>query len=174
MTRTADARRLSGDEMKRMTMMAGSVNKVTLLGNVGSDPDIRVGQSGRKIASFSVATNDSWTDKASGEKKERTEWHRVVVFNEHLAKVVEDYVQKGDKIYLEGSNRTRKWQAQDGTDRYTTEIHIQAFGGELVLLGRPNGQRADSGASASTRAGSAAAPRDDRSPAPDLDDEVPF
>jgi single-strand DNA-binding protein len=120
--------------------MAGSVNKVTLLGNVGSDPDIRVGQSGRKIASFSVATNDSWTDKASGEKKERTEWHRVVVFNEHLAKVVEDYVQKGDKIYLEGSNRTRKWQAQDGTDRYTTEIHIQAFGGELVLLGRPNGR----------------------------------
>lgn len=112
-----------------------SVNKVILIGNVGNDPEIRAMQSGDKVASFSVATSESWKDKTSGEKKEKTEWHRVSVWNQGLVKVIESYVKKGSKVYLEGALETRKWQDKDGQDKYTTEIVLKAYRGELVLLG---------------------------------------
>lgn len=114
--------------------MAGSVNKVILVGNVGKDPEIRTTQSGGKVAQLSVATADSWKDKSSGEKKEKTEWHRVVVFNDGLTQIIEKYVTKGSKIYIEGQLQTRKWTDQSGVDRYSTEIVLQKFGGQIVLL----------------------------------------
>lgn len=114
--------------------MSGSVNKVTLLGNLGADPDIRRTQDGRPIANFSVATSESWRDKSTGEKKEKTEWHRVVVFSEGLAKIVEQYLKKGSKVYLEGMLVTRKWQDKDGVDRYSTEVVLQGFKAALVML----------------------------------------
>lgn len=114
--------------------MAGSVNKVTLLGNLGRDPEVRSSQDGSKIVSFSVATTESWKDKSTGERKDRTEWHRVVVFNTNLADVCEKYLKKGSKVYLEGQLQTRKWQDKDGIERYTTEVIIPRFKGELALL----------------------------------------
>ena len=111
-----------------------SVNKVILVGNLGKDPEVRNTQAGQKIVSFSVATSDRWRDKSSGEQRERTEWHNVVIFNEGLAGVAEKYIRKGAKVYVEGSLHTRKWQDQSGNDRYTTEIVLQKFRGELVLL----------------------------------------
>ncbi len=114
--------------------MAGSVNKVILLGNLGRDPEVRSNQDGSKIVSFSVATTESWRDKATGERKDRTEWHRVVVFNPNLADVCERYLKKGAKVYLEGQLQTRKWQDKDGMERYTTEVIIPRFRGELALL----------------------------------------
>lgn len=123
--------------------MAGSVNKVILVGNLGKDPVIRTTQSGQKIATLSVATSESWTDKRSGERKERTEWHTVVVFNEHLVKVAEQYAEKGTKVYIEGQLQTRKWQDQQGQDRYSTEVVLQAFHGTMQILsgGRERGER---------------------------------
>lgn len=119
--------------------MAGSVNKVTLLGNVGKDPEIRSTQSGGKIANLTVATSESWKDRQSGERKERTEWHRVSVMSAPLAEVVEKYVKKGSKLYLEGQLQTRKWTDQSGQDRYTTEVVLSGFGSQLVMLdGRPS------------------------------------
>ena len=118
--------------------MAGSVNKVILLGNLGGDPDIRTMQNGKKVCSFSMATSDSWKDKETGEKKEKTEWHRVVVFNEGLVDVVENYVKKGSKIYVEGELQTRKWQDQDGNDKYTTEVILQGYNCNLTLLDSRN------------------------------------
>ena len=114
--------------------MAGSVNKVILVGNLGKDPDVRRLNSGDQVVSFSVATSETWRDKASGERKERTEWHNVVIFNENLGKVAEQYCKKGTKVYLEGQMQTRKWQDQSGADRYTTEVVLQRFRGELQLL----------------------------------------
>ena len=114
--------------------MAGSVNKVILLGNLGRDPDIRTMQNGKKVCSFSMATSDSWKDKETGEKKEKTEWHRVVVFNEGLVGVVENYVKKGTKLYIEGSLQTRKWTDDSGNEKYTTEIVIQGYGGRIDIL----------------------------------------
>lgn len=114
--------------------MAGSVNKVIIVGNVGKDPEIRNTQSGQKIVHLTVATSETWNDKASGEKKERTEWHRVVIFNTHLAEIAEKYVRKGSKVYLEGSLQTRKWTDQSGQEKYTTEIVLPAFRGEIHLL----------------------------------------
>ena len=114
--------------------MAGSVNKVILLGNLGRDPDIRTMQNGKKVCSFSMATSDSWKDKETGEKKEKTEWHRVVVFNEGLVGVVENYVKKGTKLYIEGSLQTRKWTDDSGIEKYTTEIVIQGYGGRIDIL----------------------------------------
>ena len=114
--------------------MAGSVNKVILVGNLGKDPDVRRLNSGDQVVSFSVATSETWRDKASGERKERTEWHNVVIFNENLGKVAEQYCKKGTKVYLEGQLQTRKWQDQSGADRYTTEVVLQRFRGELQLL----------------------------------------
>ena len=114
--------------------MAGSVNKVILLGNLGQDPDIRTMQSGKKVATMSLATSDSWKDKDTGEKKEKTEWHRVVVFNEGLIGVVENYIKKGTKLYIEGALQTRKWTDDAGTEKYTTEIVIQGYGGRIDIV----------------------------------------
>ena len=114
--------------------MAGSVNKVILIGNVGADPEIRRTQDGRPIANIRLATSESWRDKNSGEKREKTEWHRVVVFNEGLCKVVEQYVKKGAKLYIEGQLQTRKWQNKEGQDQYSTEVVLQGFGSTLTML----------------------------------------
>ncbi|ATU73603.1 Single-stranded DNA-binding protein [Gluconacetobacter sp. SXCC-1] len=114
--------------------MAGSVNKVILVGNLGKDPEIRNSQNGAKIVSLTLATSDTWNDRASGERRERTEWHRVVIFNERLGDVAERFLRKGRKVYLEGSLQTRKWTDQSGQDRYTTEVVVDRFRGELVLL----------------------------------------
>ena len=114
--------------------MAGSVNKVILLGNLGQDPDIRSMQNGKKVCTFSMATSDSWKDKDTGEKKEKTEWHRVVVFNEGLIGVVENYIKKGTKLYIEGALQTRKWTDDAGPEKYTTEIVIQGYGGMIDIV----------------------------------------
>lgn len=114
--------------------MAGSVNKVILVGNLGADPEIRRLNSGDPVVNIRVATSESWRDKTSGERKERTEWHNVVIFNDQLAKVAEQYLKKGAKVYVEGQLQTRKWQDQTGNDRYTTEIVLQKFRGELQML----------------------------------------
>lgn len=154
--------------------MAGSVNKVILIGNVGKDPEVRTTQDGTKIVQFSLATSDTWNDKASGERKERAEWHRVVVFNERIGDVVEKYVRKGSKLYVDGSLQTRKWTDQTGQEKYTTEVMIGRFRGELVLLdargaggegggGDPSRDRAVSGSAASQAA-----------PTREPDDVVPF
>lgn len=121
--------------------MAGSVNKVILVGNLGKDPEVRNSQSGAKIVSFPLATSDTWNDRASGERRERTEWHRIVIFNERLADVAERFLRKGRKVYLEGSLQTRKWTDQGGQERFTTEVIIDRFRGELTLLdSRPDGE----------------------------------
>jgi single-strand DNA-binding protein len=126
--------------------MAGSVNKVTLIGNLGADPEIRRTNDGRPIANMRIATTDTWRDKSSGERREKTEWHTVVVFSEGLCKVIEQYLKKGSKVYLEGSLQTRKWQDKDGNDRYSTEVVLQNFGGTLIMLdGRQGGGAGDSG-----------------------------
>ncbi|MFN0218481.1 MAG: single-stranded DNA-binding protein [Hyphomicrobium sp.] len=114
--------------------MAGSVNKVILVGNVGKDPEIRRTQDGRPIANLSLATSESWRDKATGERKEKTEWHRVVIFSEPLCKVVEQYVKKGSKLYVEGALQTRKWTDNSGVEKYSTEVVIQGFNGSLTML----------------------------------------
>jgi single-strand DNA-binding protein len=121
--------------------MAGSVNKVILIGNLGADPEIRHTQDGRPIANLRVATSESWRDKASGERRERTEWHRVVIFNENLAKIAEQYLKKGAKVYLEGQLQTRKWEDQSGQERYTTEVVLQGFNAQLTML---DGKQRDS------------------------------
>lgn len=118
--------------------MSGSVNKVILVGNVGADPEIRRTQSGAPIANLRIATSETWRDRNSGERREKTEWHSVVVFNEGLCKVVEQYVKKGAKLYIEGQIQTRKWQDQSGNDRYSTEIVLQGFGGTLTMLDGPS------------------------------------
>ncbi|BBC81711.1 single-stranded DNA-binding protein (plasmid) [Acetobacter orientalis] len=121
--------------------MSGSVNKVILVGNLGKDPEVRRGQSGAKIVSFSLATSDTWNDRVSGERRERTEWHRIVIFNDRLADLAESFLRKGRKVYLEGALQTRKWTGQDGTENYTTEVIVDRFRGELVLLdSRPEGE----------------------------------
>lgn len=146
--------------------MAGSVNKALILGNLGRDPETRNTQDGKKIVSFSVATSESWRDRQSGERKERTEWHRVVIFNENLAEVAEKYLRKGSKIYLEGAIQTRKWTDQSGAEKYTTEIVLQRFRGELTLLdGKPE--------SAPENEGTEYPPRTPQKTS-DLDDEIPF
>jgi single-strand DNA-binding protein len=118
--------------------MAGSVNKVILVGNLGKDPEIRRTQDGRPIANLRIATSESWRDKNSGEKREKTEWHSVVIFNENLCKVAEQYLKKGSKVYVEGQLQTRKWQDQQGQDRYSTEVVLQGYNGSLTMLdGRP-------------------------------------
>jgi single-strand DNA-binding protein len=114
--------------------MAGSVNKVILIGNLGADPEVRHTQDGRPIVNLRVATSDSWRDKATGERREKTEWHRVVIFNENLARIAEQYLRKGSKVYLEGALQTRKWEDQSGQERYTTEVVLQGFNGQLTML----------------------------------------
>jgi single-strand DNA-binding protein len=166
--------------------MSGSVNKVILLGNLGADPEIRATQSGSKIANLRIATTESWRDKNTGEKKEKTEWHRVVVFSDGLVKVIEQYVKKGDKLYLEGQLQTRKWQDQEGKDRYSTEVVLQNFSSTLVMLGSPSGGARESyggGGPAGDEIGqsgpmdrprAAAGGAKSQTFARDLDDEVPF
>jgi single-strand DNA-binding protein len=131
--------------------MAGSVNKVTLIGNLGRDPEIRTTQDGTKVANLSIATSENWRDKTSGERREKTEWHRVVVFNDRLVDVIEKYLKKGATIYIEGALQTRKWTDQSGTEKYTTEIVLQKYRGELTMLGGRGGgggdEMADAGAS---------------------------
>ena len=118
--------------------MAGSVNKVILVGNLGRDPEIRRTQDGRPIANLRIATSESWKDRNSGERREKTEWHSVVIFNENLCRVAEQYLRKGSKVYIEGQLQTRKWQDQQGQDRYSTEVVLQGFNGQLTMLdGRP-------------------------------------
>jgi single-strand DNA-binding protein len=128
--------------------MAGSVNKVILIGNVGADPEIRRTQDGRPIANLRIATSETWRDRTSGERREKTEWHTVVVFNEGLCKVIEQYVKKGAKLYIEGALQTRKWQDQQGQDRYSTEVVLQGFGSTLTMLdgrGEGGGDRSGGG-----------------------------
>lgn len=125
--------------------MAGSVNKVILVGNVGNEPEIRSFQNGGRVANLSLATSERWNDKASGERKERTEWHRVSVLNEGLIKVIENYVQKGSKLYIEGQLETRKWQDQSGQDRYSTEVVLRPYRGELTMLDARGGQGGQQG-----------------------------
>jgi single-strand DNA-binding protein len=131
--------------------MAGSVNKVILVGNVGKDPEIRRTPDGRPIANLSLATTESWRDKSTGERKDKTEWHRVVIFNENLCKVVEQYVKKGAKLYVEGQLQTRKWTDQSGVEKYSTEVVLQNFGGTLTMLesrqGAPGGAMQEGGQS---------------------------
>lgn len=163
--------------------MAGSVNKVILVGNLGRDPEVRRTQSGDPIVSLRIATSESWKDKASGERKERTEWHAVVIWNEGLARIAEQYLRKGSKVYVEGQLQTRKWQDQQGQDRYTTEIVLTRFRGELVMLsdGRDGGER-DDRQSSGQRGGYDQSPTGSRQSAPqqrsmsaDLDDDfIPF
>ena len=152
--------------------MAGSVNKVVLVGNLGRDPEVRRLSSGDPVVNLSVATSEAWRDKATGEKKERTEWHRVVIFNENLAKVAEQYLRKGSKVYLEGQLQTRKYTDKDGAEKYSTEVVLQRFRGELVMLdGRSdNGGERERPAlvGASEGGGRSSFARDD------LDDEIPF
>ncbi|MGO8914869.1 MAG: single-stranded DNA-binding protein [Stellaceae bacterium] len=165
--------------------MAGSVNKVILIGNLGRDPEIRSTQDGIRIANFSVATSESWRDKASGERKERTEWHRVVIFNDRLVDIVEKYLKKGAKVYIEGALQTRKWTDNSGQERYTTEVVLQRFRGELTMLdGRSGGggaagygeeAPAEDFATAGSGGGGSAPPRAERrAPVQELDDEIPF
>ncbi len=120
--------------------MAGSVNKVIIIGNLGRDPEVRSFQNGGKVCNLTVATSENWKDKNTGERKERTEWHRVAIFNEGLVRIAEQYLRKGSKVYLEGQLQTRKWQDQSGADRYSTEVVLQGFNGTLTMLdGRDGG-----------------------------------
>jgi single-strand DNA-binding protein len=163
--------------------MAGSVNKVILIGNLGADPEIRRTQDGRPVANLRVATSESWRDKATGERKEKTEWHRVVIFNENLCRIAEQYLKKGAKVFIEGQLQTRKWQDQSGQDRYSTEVVLQGFRGELTLLDRaggagggdlaPDDNGGEFGSAGPTRK-VAAAGAGGRGPRADMDDEIPF
>ena len=177
------------DEKSRLgDDMAGSVNKVILVGNVGKDPEVRTFNNGGKVCNFSLATSESWKDKQTGERKEKTDWHNIAIFNEGLVGIVERYVKKGSKIYIEGQLKTRKWQDRDGNDKYTTEVVLQGYNGNLTLLDSRNSQgggggygqsgggyNQDSGGGNVTQGRSQSASMQE-GPAEsfDLDDEIPF
>ena len=148
--------------------MAGSVNKVILIGNLGKDPEVRRMTSGEPVVNLSIATSESWKDKSSGERKEKTEWHRVVIFNKNLADVAEKYLRKGSKVYIEGQLQTRKWTDKDGAEKYSTEVVLQNFRGELTMLDG----KGEGGGSGGDRSGAGESPasfqRDE------MDDEIPF
>jgi single-strand DNA-binding protein len=151
--------------------MSGSVNRVILVGHVGKDPEIRHAQDGKAIANFSLATSETWRDKASGERKEKAEWHRIVCFNDNLSKVIEQYVKKGSQVYVEGQLQTRKWTDKDGVEKYSTEVVLQNFKGELTLLGgKPESKPQDDGPEITSPRHSNVG----KSFARDLDDEIPF
>jgi single-strand DNA-binding protein len=161
--------------------MAGSVNKVILVGNLGRDPEIRSTSGGQRIANFSLATSETWRDKSSGERKEKTEWHRIVIFNERLVDVVEKYVKKGAKLYIEGALQTRKWTDNSGQERYSTEVVLQNFRGELTMLDGARGGggggfagEPDHGHDEAPAQGGGGRPERRPAPASDLDDEIPF
>ena len=155
--------------------MAGSVNKVILVGNLGRDPEVRSTQDGTKVANLSIATSENWRDKNSGERRERTEWHRVVIFNERLAEVAEKYLRKGSKVYIEGQLQTRKWTDQSGTEKYTTEVVLQRFRGELTMLDGRGGAPADAGdGGAEPATGGGGGRSGGGGGGGDLDDDIPF
>jgi single-strand DNA-binding protein len=160
--------------------MAGSVNKVILVGNLGKDPEIRRTQDGRPIANLSVATSETWRDKATGERKEKTEWHRVVIFNEGLCKIAEQYLKKGAKIYIEGQLQTRKWTDQSGAEKYSTEVVLQGFNSNLTMLdGRGGGGSFGADEAGGDFGSSAPSPAPRRAVAAgsrnsDMDDDIPF
>jgi single-strand DNA-binding protein len=165
--------------------MAGSINKVILVGNLGRDPEVRYSQAGDKIVNMSVATSERWKDKTTGEPREKTEWHRVVIFNERLADVAEKYLKKGSKVYVEGQLQTRKWTGNDGQERYTTEVVLQRFRGELTMLDSRGGRDANAGnggaeppdwdgADAGASSGAAQGGGKGGRKGGDLDDEIPF
>jgi single-strand DNA-binding protein len=169
--------------------MAGSVNKVILVGNLGADPEIRRTQDGRPIANLRLATSESWKDKTTGERKEKTEWHRVVIFNENLCRIAEQYLKKGSKVFIEGALQTRKWQDQSGQDKYSTEVVLQGFRGEMTLLDSRgsgsgggssgggdlgNDDTGDFGSPGPTRKVAAAAGARSGGGGGDMDDEIPF
>ena len=158
--------------------MSGSVNKVTLVGNLGRDPEIRAMQNGDKIVQISIATSDRWKDKSTGEQRERTEWHRVVIFNEALGKIAEQYLKKGSTVYIEGQLQTRKWtDQQSGQEKYTTEVVLQRYRGELTLLGsRPDNQLNNEYQNSQIDQSNAQVDSNTSTPsiASDLDDEIPF
>src|ERR1700741_5150946 len=145
--------------------MAGSVNKVILVGNGGADPEIRRTQDGRPIANLRIATSETWRDKNSGERKEKTEWHRVVIFNEGLCRIAEQYLKKGSKVYLEGALQTRKWQDKDGNDQYSTEVVLQGFNSQLTMLDRAGGGGGASADSGDDFGSSGPTPARERKPA---------
>lgn len=156
--------------------MAGSVNKVILVGNLGRDPEIRTTQDGKEIANLTLATSESWKDRNTGERREKTEWHRVVVFNDGLIGVIKNYLHKGSKVYVEGSLQTRKWTDQSGVEKYSTEVVLQGFGSALTMLDNRNAgggasQHNDSGYS---QAAQPVAQQKQQRVAADLDDEIPF
>jgi single-strand DNA-binding protein len=157
-----------------------ALNKVQLIGNLGRDPETRHLQDGRMIANLSLATSESWTDKHTGEKREKTEWHRVAIFNENLAKVAEQYLKKGSKVYLEGQLQTRKWQDKDGHDRYTTEVVLQGFNSQLIMLDGRSSNGSDQGRERSSQSfteygdqSRPAAPTQQK-PRDEFSDEIPF
>ncbi len=180
--------------------MAGSVNKVIIVGNLGRDPEVRSFPAGGKVVNLNIATSETWRDKTSGERKERTEWHRVAIFNEALGKIAEQYLKKGSTVYIEGQLETRKWQDQSGADRFTTEIVLRQFRGELTLLGGRDGGsggggsgggygdergggydggnyeggQSSGGSSGGTRGGSSGGGSSGGSSRNDMDDEIPF
>src|SRR3954465_8739897 len=162
--------------------MAGSVNKVILVGNLGKDPEVRRMQDGRPVVNMSVATSESWRDKATGERKEKTEWHRVVIFNEGLAKIAEQYLKKGSKVYLEGALQTRKWTDQQGVEKYSTEVVLQGFNSALTMLDRAGGGGGSSASGGDAGGDFGSSRPGARQPAMaggggkrgDLDDEIPF
>jgi single-strand DNA-binding protein len=163
--------------------MAGSVNKVILVGNLGADPEVRSFQNGGQVCNFNVATSESWRDRTSGERKERTEWHRVSILSDSLVRIASQYLRKGSKVYLEGQLETRKWQDQSGQDRYTTEVVLRPYRGELTFLdsrqdGAQGGYGQDAGyGSPSAGQGGQGEPAQPAPPppgAPDLDDDIPF
>lgn len=151
-------------------IMAGSINKVILVGNIGQEPQVRTMGSGQKVVSFSLATSDRWRDRATGEQKEQTEWHRVVIFNSNLVEVAERMLQKGTKLYIEGSLRTRKWQNQSGADVFTTEVVLNQFAGQMVILSGAKSMDGEYGASTTP---SAPQPREEISVS-EIGDDIPF
>ncbi len=169
--------------------MAGSVNKVILIGNLGRDPEVRSFQNGGKVCNLRIATSETWKDRNTGERKERTEWHSVAIFQEGLVRIAEQYLKKGSKVYIEGQLQTRKWQDQSGQDRYSTEVVLQGYGGALTMLDGPNGGGGGGGGGNYGGGGGGydSGPSDDRyggqssgggnsapMPSRDLDDEIPF
>ena len=157
--------------------MAGSVNKVILIGNLGADPEVRRTQDGRPVVNLSVATSDTWRDKNTGERREKTEWHRVVIFNEGLCRIAEQYLKKGAKVYLEGQLQTRKWQDQSGQDRYTTEVVLQGFNSALTMLdgrGEGSGPSEYGRGQGGQQGGSFGQSGPFGGPGGEIDDEIPF
>lgn len=154
--------------------MAGSINKVILVGNLGRDPEVRATQDGREICNLAIATSESWKDKNTGERKEKTEWHRVVIFNDGLVKVAKNYLKKGSKIYVEGQLQTRKWTDKDGVEKYSTEVVLQGYGGNLTMLDGKAGGGSESSGGDYGDYGSSPAPQRARVAEAELDDEIPF